>query len=303
VPFDAIIFYMRRGDTLAPIHASGEGSAMFSPTELPVGGGLSGWVAQNHKPIVNGNPSVELSYRCDSKLQCQLNSALAVPLDGQASGIGVLTVYHSDADIYNNEHLRVLQAVSQKVGISIEQALRYRRAESSATTDYLTGLPNARSLFIELQRELARAARDNSDVSVVVCDLDGFKQINDRFGHAKGNDVLRAVANGLRSVCRAGDYVARLGGDEFVLLMPGLRPEVFAQHADRFPRVVQRAGYNVCGENLMSMSIGLAAYPADGLDADALLSEADRRMYEVKNRKKVLLQGASPDESPSLARN
>jgi diguanylate cyclase (GGDEF)-like protein len=308
VPFDAIIFYMRRDDTLAPIHASGEGSAMFSPTELPVGGGLSGWVAQNHKPIVNGNPSVELSYRCDSKLR-ELNSALAVPLEGQAGGIGVLTVYHSDVDVYNNEHLRVLQAVSQKVGLAIEQALRYRHPESSATTDYLTGLPNARSLFIELQRELSRAARDNSEVSVVVCDLDGFKQINDRFGHAKGNDVLRAVASGLRSVCRGGDYVARLGGDEFVLIMPGLRPDMFAQHADRFPKVIQRAGYNVCGESLMSMSIGLAAFPFDGHDADALLSEADRRMYEAKNRKKAMLSGSASVESaepvtpnpPSLA--
>jgi diguanylate cyclase (GGDEF)-like protein len=296
VPFDAIIFYMRQGDTLAPIHASGDGSGMFAPTELPVGGGLSGWVAQNHKPIVNGNPSVELSYRSDSKLQYQLNSALAVPLDGQANGIGVLTVYHSDPDVYDNEDLRVLQAVSRKVGIAIEQALRYRRAESSATTDYLTGLPNARSLFIELQRELSRAARENSEVAVVVCDLDGFRQINERFGHAKGNDVLRAVASGLRSVCRGGDYVARLGGDEFVLIMPGLRPDVFAQQADRFPKVVQRAGHAVCGENLMSVSIGLASYPMDGRDADALLSEADRRMYEAKNRKKAMLSG-TPAES------
>jgi diguanylate cyclase (GGDEF)-like protein/putative nucleotidyltransferase with HDIG domain len=295
VPFDAIIFYMRRGDTLAPIHVSGEGSAMFLPTELPVGGGLSGWVAQNHKPIVDGNPSVELSYRSDSKLQCQLNSALAVPLEGQTSGIGVLTVYHSDADVYHNEHLRVMQAVSQKVGLAIEHALRYRRPESSATTDYLTGLPNARSLFIELQREITRAARDKSDLSVVVCDLDSFKQINDRFGHTKGNEILRTVAAGLRTACRGGDYVARLGGDEFVLIMPGLSPEVFAQHSDRFTKVVQRAGYNVCGENLMSMSMGVAAFPADGQDADALLSEADRRMYDAKNRKKAMLRGTAEE--------
>jgi diguanylate cyclase (GGDEF)-like protein len=126
--------------------------------------------------------------------------------------------------------------------------------------------------------------------------LDGFRQINERFGHAKGNDVLRAVASGLRSVCRGGDYVARLGGDEFVLIMPGLRPDVFAQQADRFPKVVQRAGHAVCGENLMSVSIGLASYPMDGRDADALLSEADRRMYEAKNRKKAMLSG-TPAES------
>ncbi|HEX4595643.1 MAG TPA: GGDEF domain-containing protein, partial [Bryobacteraceae bacterium] len=96
--------------------------------------------------------------------------------------------------------------------------------------------------------------------------------------------------------CRGGDYVARLGGDEFVLIMPGLKPEVFAQHADRFPRAVQRAGQHACGENLLSISMGLAAFPADGQDADTLLSEADRRMYEAKNRKKALLRGDSLEE-------
>jgi diguanylate cyclase (GGDEF)-like protein len=201
--------------------------------------------------------------------------------------------------------------VSQKVGLAIEQALRYRRPESSATTDYLTGLPNARSLFIELQREISRAASAKSDLSVVVCDLDGFKHINDRFGHTKGNEVLRAVASGLRSACRGGDYVARLGGDEFVLIMPGLSPEVFAQHSDRFTKVVQRTGHNVCGENLMSMSMGIAAFPADGQDGDTLLSEADRRMYDAKNRKKAMLGGslleepvdqATPNSSPLAIR-
>ena len=104
--------------------------------------------------------------------------------------------------------------------------------------------------------------------------------------------------------------MARLGGDEFVLILPGLRPELFAQHADRFSRVVQRAGHNVCGENLMSVSLGLASFPSDGQDADTLLSEADRRMYEAKNRKKAMLSGGSPSvesadpvtpNSPSLA--
>ncbi len=299
VPFDAITFYMRRGDTLAPIHTSGESSGLFSATELPVGGGLSGWVAENHKPIVNGNPSVELSYRGNAGTW-QLNSALAVPLEGQGGVTGVLTLYHHNPDAFDNEHLRILQAVTHRVGQAIENALRFRRAESSATTDYLTGLPNARSLFIELQREISRASRDESDVAVVVCDLDGFKQVNDRFGHAKGNEVLRAVAGGLRSVCREGDYIARLGGDEFVIVMPGFHRETFEQHADRFPRAAEKAGLEVCGEDLLSMTVGVAAFPADGRDVDTLLSEADRRMYTIKNQKKTPLTPAGLDRT-SLA--
>jgi diguanylate cyclase (GGDEF)-like protein len=233
-----------------------------------------------------------LSYRGDFGAARQLNSALAAPLDGQAGVIGVMTLYHRQPDAFHNEHLRVLQAVSHKVGLLIENALRYRRAESSAITDYLTGLPNARSLIIEMQREISRASRNDSDVAIVVCDLDGFKQVNDRFGHAKGNEVLRVVANGLRSVCRGGDYVARLGGDEFVIVMPGLRLDTFLQHADRFPKVAERAGREVCGVDFLSMTVGVAAYPLDGVDVDTLLSEADRRMYVIKSQKKTPLPAA-----------
>ena len=78
--------------------------------------------------------------------------------------------------------------------MSIENALRFRQAESSATTDYLTGLPNARSLFLHLDRELSRSRRNHAPLAVLVLDLDGFKQVNDRFGHLEGNKVLRAVA-------------------------------------------------------------------------------------------------------------
>ena len=300
IPYDAITCFMRRGDTLAPLLVSGQSSGMFAATELPVGGGLSGWVAEHRKPIVNGNPSVELSYTADSGQDAPLKSALAVPLEGQSGVTGVLTLYHRSADAFNNEHLRILQAVSQKAGLCVENALRYRRAESSAITDYLTGLPNARSLFIELQRELARASRDNSEVAVVVCDVEGFRQVNDRFGHTKGNEVLRAIASGLRSVCRGGDYVARLGGDEFVLILPGMRLDGLNSHLGRFPKVVERATRETCGDVSLGLTIGFAAFPADGRDPDSLLSEADRRMYKNKQQRKARPE-VSAESAPAAA--
>ena len=84
-------------------------------------------------------------------------------------------------------------------------------------------MPNARSLFLHLDRELARCKRENiRQLAVMVCDLDGFKQINDRFGHLAGNRVLRLFAQALKHSCREYDYVARMGGDEFVVVAPGL---------------------------------------------------------------------------------
>jgi GGDEF domain-containing protein len=119
------------------------------------------------------------------------------------------------------------------MALSIENALKYQQAENSATTDYLTGLPNARSLFLQLDRELARCKRDNSTLTVMVSDMDGFKQINDRFGHLEGNRVLRLFAQALKDSCREYDYVARMGGDEFVVMPRGLPADAAGKKAEQ----------------------------------------------------------------------
>jgi len=123
------------------------------------GTGSFRWVAQNRKAIVNGNPSVEPGYLSDPARFSTLRSAISVPLEGLAGVVGVLTLYHSERDAYTADHLRILLAISSKVALSVENALAFRQAESSATTDYLTELPNARSLFLHLDRELARCKR------------------------------------------------------------------------------------------------------------------------------------------------
>ncbi len=151
-----------------------------------------------------------------------------------------------------------------------------------AVTDHLTGVPNARSLELHLHRELARAQREGTSVGVLVCDLNGFKAVNDRFGHLKGNEVLQTVAKGLQDVCRKSDYVARMGGDEFVIVSPGLREDLTLAYVERLQTVARAAGWSVCNEQCLSMAVGTAIYPLDGADAEILLAEADRRMYSAK---------------------
>ena len=284
VPYDAIAIYIRRDNELVPEYVNGDNYRLFSSLRLPVGEGLSGWVAQNRKPIVNGNPSVEPGYLNDPSKFSTLRSALAVPLEGVAGVIGVLALYRSERDAFTSDHLRMLLAVSSKMALSIENALKYQQAENSATTDYLTGLPNARSLFLQLDRELARCKRDNTSLTVMVSDMDGFKQINDRFGHLEGNRVLRLFAQALKDSCREYDYVARMGGDEFVVIAPGLTSEAAAKKAEQMRALARHAGSEVCGEDILSLSVGRAVFPADGKDAEQLLAEADRRMYLEKQK-------------------
>jgi diguanylate cyclase (GGDEF)-like protein len=267
---------------------NGDNFRLFSSLKIPMGEGLSGWVAQNNKPILNGNPSVEPGYLNDPTRYSTLCSALAVPLEGVSGVVAVLALYGAQPDGFTKDHLRILLAIGSKLGFTIENALKYRVAEDSATTDCLTGLPNARSLFLHLDREISRCSRSSQSLAIFVLDLDGFKQVNDRLGHLQGNKLLQAFAAGLKDAGREYDYAARMGGDEFVIVMPGLKEDRTAEITQRLQAIIVQAGRTVCGDESVSGSIGYAFYPTDGVNAEELLAEADRRMYQVKSSRHTM---------------
>jgi len=297
VPYDSIAVFVNRNGWLLPELVSGENFRVLSSLKIRVGEGLCGWVAENCKPIINGNPLVEAGYSADPDKYATLSSALAVPLEGLNGVVGVLAMYHSGQDAFTPDHLRILLAVASKVALSVENALKYQQAESSATTDFLTGLPNARSLFVHLAQEVARCRRMNNSLAVMVCDIDGLKKINDSFGHLEGDKLLREFSIRLKDACRGYDYVARMGGDEFVVMAPGLMPDAVLEKAERLNQAAIEAGRLTCGREVISLSVGTAFCPADGYDVEALLAEADRRMYSVKQshhaQAAALAQGAS----------
>ncbi|HWJ49020.1 MAG TPA: HD domain-containing phosphohydrolase [Candidatus Udaeobacter sp.] len=283
IPFDSIAVFVNRNGWLLPELVSGENFRALSSLKIRVGEGLCGWVAENSRPIVNGNPLVEAGYSSDpGKHTTSLQSALVVPLEGLNGVVGVLAMYQTNRDAFTPDHLRILLAVASKVALSVENALKYQQAESSATTDYLTGLPNARSLFVHLAQEVARCRRMKSSLAVLLCDIDGFKQINDSFGHLEGDKLLREFTTRLKDVCRGYDYVARMGGDEFVITAPGLTPEAAKEKAERLNQAAIESGRHVCGRDLITLSVGMAFCPEDGFDVERLLAEADRRMYSMK---------------------
>jgi diguanylate cyclase (GGDEF)-like protein/putative nucleotidyltransferase with HDIG domain len=299
IPYDTVVAYIRREDKLIPEYVSGENLRLFTSLEIPMRQGLSGWVAENHKPILNGNPSVEAGYLNDPTKYSTLRSALAVPLNGVNGTLGVLALYRAERDAFSRENLRILLAISSKVALAIENALQHRLLETSITTDYLTNLPNARALFLSLDNEVSRAQRHGSKLSVVVCDLDGFKQVNDRFGHLMGNKVLRVVANGLRENCDSHDYVARMGGDEFVMLVPGGDSRALEAKIEGMRECVRKAGDITPEVCALSLSVGVATYPEDGEDAEELLAEADRRMYKSKRARRKSTVASLPATAPS----
>jgi len=177
-----------------------------------------------------------------------------------------------------------------RIGVAHE-VTELRRAEREleyrATHDPLTGLPNRHRLQHELQYALQHATRTGSGLAVLYLDLDGFKRINDQHGHDVGDRLLREAAQRLHKGLRKGDLIARVGGDEFVALLPGCD--------DVHAALTVAEGLRAClklacklpeGAFRLDASIGIACFPDNGKDADALLSHADHAMYESKRERR-----------------
>jgi diguanylate cyclase (GGDEF)-like protein/putative nucleotidyltransferase with HDIG domain len=286
IPCDSIVVYECKDDLVRAVYVDGQDRILFSSLQIPLGEGLSGWVAKHAKPILNGNPSVEPGYLNDPSKFSLLRSALSIPLAGPEGTAGALTLYRAEANGFTADHLRILSGLGSKIGFAFENAMKYRELEATATTDYLTGLNNTRGLFERLNQELARCERERSPLTVIVCDLDRFKDLNDRFGHNAGNRALQEFAEGLLKIGREYDVMGRFGGDEFVLVLPGLRADAVGDKIQALSTLASEVGYRVCGEHLISVSVGVASRPEDGVTVDELLGEADRRMYAHKHGRK-----------------
>lgn len=276
VPFDCIAVYIRQGDHLEPAYVDGVDSGLFSSLKIPMGDGLSGWVAENDKTILNGSAAVEAVCATGPLTVTTLRSALAAPLEGTSGVIGVVAIYGLETAPFSSEHLRILLGLSSRLGLVVENAIKYRDAQRSATNDYLTGLPNARAIFEAVDGELARSRRENSHFALLVCDLNDFKKVNDRSGHMTGNRILKAVAEALQANCRDSDHVGRMGGDEFVIVLPATSSSSISGRVAAIKQKITDIGDGV------SIAIGAAFYPDDGADTESLMAAADVRMYEDK---------------------
>lgn len=155
-----------------------------------------------------------------------------------------------------------------------ENARLIRRLSEEAATDALTGLPNRRELMRDIEAAARRARRTRAPFSVVMLDLNGFKEVNERDGHAAGDRVLAEVARALQGSLRDSDIVGRHGGDEFVLVIDG--------DADVARATVARAWQAAVAATGLSFESGVATFPAEGEGADRLLETADRRLAEAK---------------------
>jgi len=306
VPFSActLFLYDPATDTLRCRFATGTDFELMQQLTLKSGQGLTGWVARNRRSLVNARPSSDLE-AAGLNLPTALQSALVCPLVFEDRVIGTLAVHHTTPSFYQEDHRRLLDRVCEQAAAVINNAIVYERTHEDSLTDPLTGLQNTRFMVTHLNAELARAERLNNEVSLLVLDLDDFKEINDTHGHHVGDRALRDIAQVLRTVIRPYDICVRYAGDEFIVVLA----DCGFDEAENKRKELQEAVSDTVFEARpgtrvpLSISAGSAVFPHDGDSYESLLAKADSRMYRDKVARKSDTRGghASPAIAPTDA--
>jgi diguanylate cyclase (GGDEF)-like protein len=235
----------------------------------------------------------------DALMSCEVcgkteDFATCEPLLVSGEVIGAALVLHPQA-LADSERGALTTSVGQAAPV-LANLRNLALAEFRAATDSLTGLPNSRATRETLKRMVAQASRTVSPLSALLLDLDHFKQINDSFGHGRGDDVLAAVGNVIPSVLREGDFVGRYGGEEFLILLPATGRDGAAIVAENVRRAVETV--TVAGvDRKITASIGIAAIPDDAGEATTLVRHADRALYTAKANGRNRVEVAEPARS------
>jgi diguanylate cyclase (GGDEF)-like protein len=209
-----------------------------------------------------------------------IRAGLAVPLPGETSTIGMLTVFtRSPSRSFSREDRVELEKLAERAGPAIENARRFREARQLADLDALTGLHNRRYFHDTLAREVARAHRYNRRLALIIFDLDDFKAINDRIGHLAGDSVLADAADVIRSVVRSADIACRVGGDEFAVILPESGMPEAEQLYARLQQALEQRPLGEAGR--IHLSAGVAELAKDD-DSRAFFERADDALYGAK---------------------
>ncbi len=281
-----------------------------------VGEGITGLVAETGAPLLVDDlrepfkkTAVPPAVRALPLIE--RGSLVAVPMLHKGRVVGVLEFYDSDVGAFDDDDAKLLEALGAEAAMAVVNADLYQTTLELSVTDSLTKLMNRRALNRLLEAELERARRFNTALSVLMIDVDHFKQYNDRMGHLLGDDALRGVADVLRASVRKVDAVARFGGEEFCVVLPRADEQAGLEVADKLLKAVRALdvpGATSQPLGQISISVGVATYPDDmpaafeDPPAKVLVDVADGAAYEAKRRgrDRVVAAGESRPKKPKL---
>lgn len=215
-------------------------------------------------------------------------SIIGIPLKFNNSIVGVMNLSRSTIGGFSRSEIRLLGLLADQAAVAISNAGQHRRVTEQANTDSITGLPNRRALDEKLQEEVRYARRMKTQFAVVMMDLDGFKSVNDTYGHAAGDEILHSTFNYLAKNMRSNDFLARYGGDELTLIMRNSGVDAAASVTNKIIELMNTytfpSGNDRNYKLKLGVTAGIAVYPLHAVNAGDLLRAADAALYQAKKR-------------------
>ena len=243
-------------------------------------------IIETKKPIFSNDLEKDDALAGCVPAGCRAKSLLCVPVLINNEVKGILHLDSFEKNAFDEEDLNFVQLLAKETAIAIERSLLYEEIKNLSVTDTLTNLFNRRKMEEDLRNELERSKRYARPLSILMIDIDHFKNFNDYHGHQKGDDVLRKLASLLKANLRAIDRVYRYGGEEFIVMLPEVDKEGALACAERLRRKAEQEPFEGEKESQPSgkitLSIGVATYPFDGDTLDKLLEAADSALYRAK---------------------
>jgi diguanylate cyclase (GGDEF)-like protein/putative nucleotidyltransferase with HDIG domain len=278
------------GDELVVEAEAGYGPDLMG-RRVRKGEGLPGLAADTGEPVLANSVVKEPHYIA---LHPGVRSALSLPLKYRDELMGVLTLESKQAYAFSQQDVLTMRTLADQLAVALHNARAYQTALEQAITDGLTGLKTHRYFMEALDREWRHSTRSGQSFSVIMMDLDGFKQVNDRHGHMEGDKVVTAVAHLLNDRVRQSNVVARYGGDEFAILLPEARVDQAETLAERLRSSIESDPY--LAAHGVTASFGIATFPLHGPTQEEIMRVADSGMYLAKhqqgNRVRVASLGA-----------
>jgi len=263
----------------------GSGVEELKGKTLPRGKGIAGWIAENGQSLIVED--VQRDKRFNPEIDQQLNfstkSIIGVPLKSGGKVFGVIELINKiDGSQFTPFELSLLQTVADYAAIAIEKGYYLKALKRIASVDALTGLYNRRSFYRFFQKEISRAKRTGESFSLVMIDIDRFKQINDTWGHSAGDRVLTSMAKLLNVTTRTSDVVCRFGGDEFLILLPNAARKDAQILKNRIEKGLAELNAKKKGPEI-SVSFGIHSSAEDSMEK--AIEFVDKKMYRDKTKK------------------